>query len=260
MWQHIYGLKAKPKGALSSSDQSGKTLFVSKAAFETAWINWSEKSTQSTGVICNTYTGTLVDSVPVASVGTTSAFECVEADSNTGLCIQTVSAQPQKVMFVYGKKNNEWILLTAYPAYEECRKLSNVAQSAAGPQQNSAAGGHIWQHIYGLKAKPRGATESQDGKALFVNEAEYQRAWSAWKQMKSKTKQGSTSCGPPGSVTDTVTAASVGITSALECTEVDTAGLCTQTECVTPTKVIFRYANYKKSKNKWILNTAYPSS
>ena len=87
---------------------------MSEAAFEIAWLNWSIKSTQSTGVTCNT--GKLVDCVPAANVGTTSAFECVKADSNTGLCIQTVRVQRQKIKFVYGKKNNKWILLTAYPA------------------------------------------------------------------------------------------------------------------------------------------------
>ena len=141
----------------------------------------------------------------------------------------------------------------------ECRKHANVAQSAAGPQKNTDAGGHIWQHIKGLSAKPSGATDTQKTKTLFKNEADFKTAWTNWKGMADPNTTPK-NCGTHGAVLDCVSAADVRINSAFKCTKVDdTTGLCTQSNTVQPLKVAFQYANNRATSNKWILMTAYPT-
>ena len=141
----------------------------------------------------------------------------------------------------------------------ECRVTQTVVNSATGTQQNSDAGGHIWKHIDGLRAKPRGATGTQEGKTLFENEADFNTAWTNWKGM-ANAKPTPKKCGTHATETDCVSAEEVGIDSAFKCTRVDdTTGLCTRTDPVQPIKVAFRYAKNGDTKNKWILMTAYPS-
>ena len=122
------------------------------------------------------------------------------------------------------------LLVVAFVSGKECRTSETVAKSAQSVYDNSAAGGHIWQHIRGLKSRPKGAkkSETQDGKTLFASERDYQRAWQGFLsgtfeyltpyQCKGK---------PQGQAVDCVLAADIGVNTAYKCTAVDKNKVCT---------------------------------
>ena len=151
------------------------------------------------------------------------------------------------------------LLVVAFVSGKECRTSETVAKSAQSVYDNSAAGGHIWQHIRGLKSRPKGAkkSETQDGKTLFASERDYQRAWQGFLsgtfeyltpyQCKGK---------PQGQAVDCVLAADIGVNTAYKCTAVDKNKVCTTNK---PTEVTYVEFWYAQKNGKWILNTAYPS-
>ena len=47
------------------------------------------------------------------------------------------------------------LLVVAYVSGNDCRTSRTVVDSAECIADNSAAGGHIWQHIRGVKARPK---------------------------------------------------------------------------------------------------------
>jgi hypothetical protein len=74
------------------------------------------------------------------------------------------------------------LLVIAFVSGNECRTSKTVVASAKSVDDNTAAGGHIWQHIRGLKSRPKGAekSETQYDKTLFASERDYQSAWDAF--------------------------------------------------------------------------------
>ena len=66
-----------------------------------------------------------------------------------------------------------------------CRSSKSVENSANSVGDNTAAGGHVWTHIFGLNSKPKRAQkrETQKDKTLFVSEAGFS---SAWKKFQSR--------------------------------------------------------------------------
>ena len=152
------------------------------------------------------------------------------------------------------------LLVVALVSGNECRTSKTVAESAQSVDDNSAAGGHIWQHIRGLKSRPKGAekSETQDGKTLFASERDYQGAWQRFQsgifkyltpyQCKGK---------PKGQAVDCVLAADIEVNTAYKCTAVDKkTKLCIEDDEADVTFVEFWYA---QKNGKWVLNTAYPS-
>ena len=143
----------------------------------------------------------------------------------------------------------------------ECRKSKTVVGSAQSVAANSQEGGHIWQHIYGLTERPKGAEnkETQEGKTLFVSESAFKTAWSKFQknsfpylqpqQCKVKAK---------GQQVDCVLARDLGVQTAYICKEVNkNSKICTKkVDCKQVKYVMFWYA---QKNGKWVLNTAYPS-
>ena len=142
----------------------------------------------------------------------------------------------------------------------ECRKSKTVVPSAQSVHDNTAAGGHIWQHVLGLTSRPKKApkTETQDEKSLFASEDDFKNAWKKFqtkdfKNLKLQQCKG----GKKSTISDCVQASSIGVTQAYRCTAIDKdTKLCTKHK---KEKASFVEFWYKQHKGKWILNTAYPS-
>ena len=152
------------------------------------------------------------------------------------------------------------LLMVAYVSGNDCRTSRTVVDSAECIADNSAAGGHIWQHIRGVKARPKKAegAETQKDKTLFASERDYQRAWQAFKigafgYLKPYQCKG---IKPKGQAVDCVLAADIGVNAAYKCTDVDKNKLCTEDR---PTEVTYVEFWYAQKGGKWVLNTAYPS-
>ena len=152
------------------------------------------------------------------------------------------------------------MLLVVCVSGKECRTSGTVVASAQNVDDNTAAGGHIWQHIRGLPARPKGAqkSETQLDKTLFASERDYQAAWQRFQvgDFRYLTPH-QCNVSPKGQSVDCVLAADIGVRQAYFCTAVDkTSKLCTAETQIRPLYVEFWYA---QKKGKWILNTAYPS-
>ena len=152
------------------------------------------------------------------------------------------------------------LLVVAFVSGKECRTSETVKESAKSVDDNSAAGGHIWQHICGLKSRPKGAekSETQYEKTLFASEYDYQRAWHRF-QSGNFDYLTPYQCNvkPKGQTVDCVLAADVEVKTAYECTAVDKeTKLCIEYR---ETDVKFVEFWYAQKNGKWVLNTAYPS-
>ena len=151
------------------------------------------------------------------------------------------------------------LLVVAFVSGKECRTSETVAKSAQSVYDNSAAGGHIWQHIRGLTSRPKGAekSETQDGKTLFTSERDYQRAWQRFQSGNfDYLKPYQCNVKPKGQAVDCVLAADIGVNAAYECIAVDKNKVCTTDKETEVKYVEFWYA---QQNGKWVLNTAYPS-
>ena len=152
------------------------------------------------------------------------------------------------------------LLTVAFVSGKECRTSGTVKDSAKSVDDNSAAGGHIWQHIRGLKSRPKGAekSETQYEKTLFASEGDYQRAWQRF-QSGNFDYLTPYQCNvkPKGQAVDCVLAADINVNTAYECTAVDKkTKLCIEDR---ETDVKFVEFWYAQKNGKWVLNTAYPS-
>ena len=153
------------------------------------------------------------------------------------------------------------LVMVVSVAGKECRTSATVEGSAQNVEINTAAKGHIWQHVNGLESRPRGAqsSETQEGKSLFASECAYKDAWKRFHSgnfnyLTPKQCKGS----PDGQMVDCVLASDIGVTTAYKCLNIDrNTKLCTEKEKFRPRFVEFWYA---QKGGKWVLNTAYPSS
>ena len=151
------------------------------------------------------------------------------------------------------------LFMVAIVSGNECRTSRTVAESARSVADNTAAGGHIWQHIRGLTSKPRGAgrSETQKDKTLFASEQDYQRAWKRFQSEEFQYLKPYQCKGKPkGQAVDCVLASDIGVNTAYKCTAVDNTNLCTADHTTPVEFVEFWYA---QKGGKWVLNTAYPS-
>ena len=140
----------------------------------------------------------------------------------------------------------------------ECRTLLSVIDSTSGPSHNVAVGGHIWQHIFGLSAKPAGAdvNDTQNGKTLFKSGPEFKNAYAAFRGLGGTYQQ----CpgGGGGIRADHVHANTIGINQAGLCNGVDPQKLCNFVAPYTMTVNHYVTFCYKYVNWQWIMRTAYP--
>ena len=152
------------------------------------------------------------------------------------------------------------LLMVVFVSGNECRTSKTVTESAKSVADNTAAGGHIWQHIRGLTSRPKGAqkSETQDGKTLFASENDYKSAWERFKSGEFKYLTPYQCKGKPkGQAVDCVLAKDIGVKTAYKCSAVDkNTKLCTDDS---KTDVEFVEFWYAQKNGKWVLNTAYPS-
>ena len=139
----------------------------------------------------------------------------------------------------------------------ECRKTTSVQDSIKSFDANSAAGGHVWIHVYGVRRPPSASDTQVKDKSMFRSEAEFRTAWTRW-VADGNPNPTPKKCGTAGNLKDCVSATKLGITKAYKCTKVENY-LCTAYKEFDPVKVAFNYYNSASTKNKWIMNTAYPS-
>ena len=152
------------------------------------------------------------------------------------------------------------LLMVTFVSANDCRTSRTVVASAQSVAANSAAGGHIWQHVRGLHARPKGAakSETQLDKTLFASERDYDAAWQrfqsgSFRYLTPYQCKGS----PKGQAVDCVLARDINVRQAFRCTAVDkNTKLCTADQ---PTPAVFVEFWYAQKGGKWVLNTAYPS-
>ena len=152
---------------------------------------------------------------------------------------------------------------------KECRATATVSGSVTSPvsQVNCNAGGHIWKHLNGIRARPKAGGKcklekppTQKDKTMFLDEKSFLNAFARWKAKLNPNNPKPKNCGPTGTVMDCVPAGQVGVNAALKCTAADPdTGLCTNGNKIVPSHVAFRYLNDKSTGGVWIMNTAYPS-
>ena len=153
------------------------------------------------------------------------------------------------------------LLVAVCVSANECRKSKTVVSSAESVTANTAAGGHIWQHVRGLTSRPKGAArkETQEGKTLFASENDYKTAWNNFEKGTFSYLKNPRQCkgSPKGQMVDCVLAKDVGVKTAYKCTAVDkNTKLCTSEQHTSVDFVEFWYA---QKGGKWVLNTVYPS-
>ena len=146
---------------------------------------------------------------------------------------------------------------------EECRKTASVLFSAKDLDTNVNEGGHLWQHIAGLKETPKSADKkaTQSGKLMFPSKAEFDEVLKRLGKLEGvnfascpsnhKKKDGKKRM-------DKVLASKLGVKTVVQCIKVDKiTKVCTNTKDVDMTgKYIEFYYLWKK--RKWVLLTAFP--
>lgn len=133
-----------------------------------------------------------------------------------------------------------------------CRASSTIVASAVA-SANTAAGGHLLQHINGQT--PPGGT-SQNTKSLFSSVADWDKAWSGY---VNTTKITAVNCST-GQAQQTVPLGKLNITTAMtgrSCTAAGANGVCSTSSTFAVAQVFFGFI-YNTTAKKWILNTAFP--
>ena len=144
----------------------------------------------------------------------------------------------------------------------DCRVTTSVLNSAADLQTNVELGGHLWQHIAGVKTRPTGADagDTQNGKFMFPNKAAFDQIMANLGKLNGGNFQSCPSDHKKsdGKIrADKVAASDLGVKTALQCSKIDTNKVCTETKNVDMTgKTIEFYYLWKN--NQWVLRTAFP--
>lgn len=142
---------------------------------------------------------------------------------------------------------------------EPCRMIRSIHESVLSTEINSQCGGHIWQHIDGLKEKPSSAysDQTQSDKSLFLSEHDFRNAWNNWRQLPSSVHV-------PKDCDSNADAAKIKIVRARRCIRSSQESkLCIQRRQIWPQSVYFVYKKSKPShwwKSYWYLLTAYPAA
>ncbi len=129
-----------------------------------------------------------------------------------------------------------------------CRDIKTV-QSSADPDKNTAAGGHMTQHILGM-APPSGL--SQIDKSLFSDKGKAQAAWRQYGYISNPVN-----CGGGSAQSQSVSVEKLGMgkIDSLSCTKVDANKKCIEWKSYMAKSIFFGFV---LKNNNWILNTMYP--
>ena len=129
-----------------------------------------------------------------------------------------------------------------------CNAMPNVILSA-DVTQNTNMGGHVLQHIYGMRP-PVGT--SQVGKTLFSSRGKYEAAWRQYRYVANPRN-----CGGGGQAQQTVSLAALNIQwlDAYSCTAANGNGECTAYTMYMASDVFF---GFLLVGSVWILNTCFP--
>jgi hypothetical protein len=145
------------------------------------------------------------------------------------------------------------LLFSAHASAVECRNLDSVNHSAIAAN-NSAAGGHVTQHIYGA-IPPAGS--SQLNKTLFTSVAEYTGFWNNYSNPE-KYKGDAVKCSG-NHVRQKVTVHSVlnkDTIGGYSCKQANPNGQCSDQ---TRRKFSHVQMDFEVVNKQWILLTAYPT-
>ena len=119
VWQHIFGLTARPQGAYYGDTQLGKSLFNFWNDFKQAWYTYATNQANQNTQICANQYNPIADCVntpyPIIRGGKT----CTQVNANN-LCIGYRPLTVRSYKFVYRKINRVWIMRTAYPSGHRC--------------------------------------------------------------------------------------------------------------------------------------------
>ena len=141
------------------------------------------------------------------------------------------------------------VLLTPqFAVAAPCRETPNVPKSA-NASDNTAMGGHLTQHIYGM-APPAGA--SQEGKTLFSAQGKYQDVWRQYQYIANPVN-----CAGSGQAQQSVSLETLGIKNldAYSCKEVNAEKQCIRWDAYIAKSVFFGFI---LKNGTWLLNTAFP--
>ncbi|NEO75496.1 hypothetical protein [Moorena sp. SIO4G3] len=129
-----------------------------------------------------------------------------------------------------------------------CRDITTVKNSAVATA-NTAAGGHVTQHIYGMQPPPG---TSQVDKTLFEAQGKYDSAWRQYKYVTNPVN-----CGASGQAQQSVSLQNLGMGNlgAYSCQKADIKGKCITWDSYMANSVFFGFI---QKNGKWILNTVFP--
>ena len=129
-----------------------------------------------------------------------------------------------------------------------CRDIPSVQQSADA-DQNTAMGGHVTQHIYGMQPPPN---TSQKDKTLFEAKGKYEAVWRQYKYIANPVNCSGTQ------EQQTVPLNKLGISylGAYSCTQANANGEWTKWDSYMAREVFFGFI---RKDSTWILNTAFPT-
>ena len=148
------------------------------------------------------------------------------------------------------------ILATTYQsvAAVECRQHLSVHYSIRNLDTNTRVGGHVWQHIAGLAAKPNNAIngDTQHHKTLFNSWNDFKQAWHSNCQANDNPQICADQNDP---IADCLDADPPIINGGRRCTQVNGDNLCINSNPLTIRSYIFVY---RKINGVWIMRTAYP--
>ena len=153
-------------------------------------------------------------------------------------------------------------------AFEPEEKLATSLEipsidESASVARNTAMGGHLTQHIYGV-APPAGM--SQQGKTLFTKQKDFESVWRQYKRMPWIVAHGvyggegagtrAVNCGARQAQQE-VALNRLGITmmDCYSCTGVDGSGMCNEKTMYMVEAIFFGFILRERT---WILNTAFP--
>ncbi len=127
-------------------------------------------------------------------------------------------------------------------------KEMDTIRKSADPDRNTADGGHVTQHIYGM-TPPKG--KSQEGKTLFRCRKDFENIWRQYMYYA----DGVSCSGKQAQEVVSCSKLKVGLMEALSCTAVDDQGCCTKYTLYVAEAFFFSFILKDRT---WILNTCFP--
>ena len=137
----------------------------------------------------------------------------------------------------------------------ECRRLPSVRYSINNLDYNTHVGGHVWQHIAGLAARPPNANgrDTQRCKSLFNSWRDFKLAWySTFRSNQNNWQQCANQAAPIADCINTNVANGGSF-----CTRVNANNPCIALDQIPFTIRSYKFV-YRRVNGQWIIRTAYP--